>query len=189
MTDDLLVRAYRASNRRMWIVYRQAGRVFGDYRRGEDSTRELARRLGVSTESIANWAKAGWLREALRGMTYTDETGRAWTFYDLRRALTLAHFQIAGKALHREDIGPEGAFEWLAIAACDGMSAEKMAAEILPSGPQFVARFSRLLRTPLPSDWEGDKRNSFLTWLRHGRELQTTLEDSERTAYEHELAV
>lgn len=169
MIDSLLIKAYRSGVGRQWIVYSESAKVFGHY--GGKTTGDLAQTLHVSQESIRNWAKCGLLRQACRGMKYTDETGREWDFYELRRTLSLAHFQIAARAVHREDVSPADAFEWLCISACDGMSAEKMSTELMPSASQFMARMQRLLDTPLPDCWTGQKRREFLVWLSAGRDL------------------
>ncbi len=170
--DTLLVRAFRSSGRRTWIVYREAGRIFGNYARGPESTGELAARLGVSVESIGNWAKAGWLREECRGLKYTDETGKAWTFYDLRQALALSYFQIAGRALHREAFGPDDIMEWLGIAATEGKSAEWLAAQTMATEENlFQKRLEKLCKTETPKEWSAGKKRAVRTWLTTGREL------------------
>lgn len=170
--DALLVRAFHSSTRRTWICYRESGRIFGDYRRGAASTAALAQKLGVSSESIANWARAGWLRAACRGLSYEDEAGQCWTFYDLRRALSLAHFQVAGRALQQELLGPRDVFERLAICATQRKSAGWLAAQIMPiDSNHFVMRLKRLLSTPLPSSWPAAKRRAGAEWLKAGQKL------------------
>jgi hypothetical protein len=105
-------------------------------------------------------------------MEYTDETGRVWTFYDLRQALGLAHFVVGGRALHRELVSPEDVFEWLCLAAVEGKSADWLAAQVMPAdGGVFVRRLGRLLTTPLPDDWPEDKREAGARWLAAGKEL------------------
>lgn len=169
---DILERAYHSSTRRTWIVYREAARIFGTYSRGPESTRALAQKLGVSAESIGNWSRAGFLRRACLGLRYQDESGREWTFYDLRQALGPGHFQVAGRALQREDFGPEELMEWLALAAIEGKSAEWLAAQALPAAAnQFEKRLEKLLRTDPPEDWPTEKRRAVRLWLETGREL------------------
>ncbi len=139
---------------------------------GRSLTADLAARLCVSVESIGNWAKAGWLREECRGLKYTDETGKEWTFYDLRQALTLSYFQIAGRALHREAFGPDDIMEWLGIAATEGKSAEWLAAQPWRRRRTYFKRdWKSCARPETPKEWSAGKNRAVRTWLSAGREL------------------
>lgn len=173
-SEALLEKAYKSSGGRMWICARESGRIFGAYTRGPESTKALAQRLGVTSESIANWARAGWLRTACRGLTHVDESGKTWTFLDLRRALSFVHFIVAGKVLVRELFGPSELVEWLVICATEGKSGEWLAANLIPvNSDLWLKRWSALERTSLPDDWTPNKKNAVELWLDAGRELMT----------------
>jgi hypothetical protein len=157
----------------MWVCYRQSARIFGTYARGEQSTKALAEELGVTVESVRNWALAGMLRSALRGMTGIDETGKIWTVLDLRQALTLAHWQVAGKALRREAAGPDEIFEWLTICASDAKSAEWLGAQLMPPAPGslFQSRFVTLFNSDLPAEWPEGRKDLVTAWLKEGKAI------------------
>lgn len=168
----LLRAAYSSSNRRMFVCYDRARRILWSYSRGADSTRALASSLGVHVETVRLWALAGACRIALRGMTFTDETEKVWTVWDLRQALSNHHWMIAGKFLKAEACSPENLFEWLTIAAVENKSAEWLASQLAPTpSNQFTARFERLFSTVLPQDWPDSKRQACRQWLKQGREL------------------
>ena len=128
---ELIERAYRSGERRRWICVREAAAIVGSYTK--DATSDLARKLGLrGPDMIEGWACAGWLRKALWGMR--DHNGV--DLYCLRNHLSIAHFVVAGRAFHNQELDPASVFDWLVLCYEESKSADWLREQLDSTPPE-----------------------------------------------------
>ena len=118
------------SNGGLWELCRVACRVVGNYRRGQ--TQQISETLGISADSLENWAKVGWMILACDSVAIQDEQGKTWTLFDLWSTdlLSFDHLLRAAKLMKMLEIDPAEILENLLLAMDGKKPAHTMEEEI-----------------------------------------------------------
>jgi len=119
----------RSSNSSLWELCLAAEAVVGS---GRGAAAQISDSIGISRDTLENWAKVGWMIRACDGCYTLDERGSRWTLADIWSVdkLTYDHLLRAARAMKWYELAPEMVLERLLLALDGGQAAHEMERDI-----------------------------------------------------------